>query len=143
MKETLRVAVVGAAGQMGQTIIALTNSESVEIISKLDQGDQIASAGADVLIDFSQPDSGGCLRGGIESEYAAGDRDNWSLSRATESDRIGIEENTHRVRIELQRRRERAFLADGTSGTSSWPRVRSGNCGDAPPLEKRRAERNG
>jgi 4-hydroxy-tetrahydrodipicolinate reductase len=56
MKETLRVALVGAAGRMGQTIIAAANSESVEIISKLDQGDQIASAGADVLIDFSQSD---------------------------------------------------------------------------------------
>ena len=58
MKDTLRVAVVGAAGRMGQTIIAVANSESVEIISKLDQGDQITSAGADVLIDFSQPNVG-------------------------------------------------------------------------------------
>ena len=58
MKDTLRVVVVGAAGRMGQAIIAVANSESVEIISKLDQGDQITSAGADVLIDFSQPNAG-------------------------------------------------------------------------------------
>ena len=57
MKSALRAAVVGAAGRMGQTIIALANSESVEVVSKLDQGDQIASAGADVLIDFSQSDA--------------------------------------------------------------------------------------
>jgi 4-hydroxy-tetrahydrodipicolinate reductase len=57
MKDSLRAAVVGAAGRMGQAIIAAANSESVEIISKLDQGDQITSAGADVLIDFSQPDA--------------------------------------------------------------------------------------
>ena len=57
MKETLRVALVGAAGRMGQTIIAVANSESVEIISKLDQGDEIALAGADVVIDFSQADA--------------------------------------------------------------------------------------
>ena len=56
MKNTLRVALVGAAGRMGQTILAVANSESIEIISKLDQGDQIASAGADIVIDFSQPD---------------------------------------------------------------------------------------
>jgi len=61
MKNALRVALVGAAGRMGQTIIAVANSESVEIILKLDQGDQIASAGADVLIDFSQPDVGNAV----------------------------------------------------------------------------------
>ena len=57
MKKHLRVAVVGAAGRMGQTIIAVANTESVEIVSKLDQGDEIASAGADVVIDFSQADA--------------------------------------------------------------------------------------
>src|SRR5437588_636695 len=57
MKNTLRVALVGAAGRMGRTIIAVADSESVEIISKLDLGDQIVSAGADVLVDFSQPEA--------------------------------------------------------------------------------------
>jgi len=56
MKKALRVTLVGAAGRMGQAIIAVANSESAEIISKLDQGDEIRSAGADVLVDFSQPD---------------------------------------------------------------------------------------
>src|SRR6267378_2166912 len=56
MKNALRVTLVGAAGRMGQAIIEAANSESAEIISKLDQGDQIASVGADVLIDFSQSD---------------------------------------------------------------------------------------
>src|SRR5437588_15704 len=63
MKSALRVAVVGAAGRMGQTIIAVANSESVEVISKLDQGDQIASGGADVVIDFSQADAADAVCG--------------------------------------------------------------------------------
>jgi len=57
MKDRLRVAVIGAAGRMGQAIMAAANNESVAIVSKLDQGDQITAAGADVLIDFSHPDA--------------------------------------------------------------------------------------
>ena len=48
-----RIALVGAAGRMGQAIIGLAESENVVIVSKSDLGDQITSANADVLIDFS------------------------------------------------------------------------------------------
>ena len=49
----LRVALIGAAGRMGQAIIALAKSEGVEVVARIDLGDQLAFAGADVAIDFS------------------------------------------------------------------------------------------
>jgi 4-hydroxy-tetrahydrodipicolinate reductase len=49
----LRIALVGAAGRMGQAIIGVAESENAEIVAKSDLGDQITSANADVLIDFS------------------------------------------------------------------------------------------
>ena len=49
----LRIALVGAAGRMGQAIIGIAESESVDIIARIDLGDKIALADADVLIDFS------------------------------------------------------------------------------------------
>src|SRR5437899_361517 len=49
----LRVALVGAAGRMGQAIAGVAASENGEIVEKSDLGDQIPSANADVLIDFS------------------------------------------------------------------------------------------
>jgi 4-hydroxy-tetrahydrodipicolinate reductase len=48
-----RIALVGAAGRMGQAIIDVAESENAEIVAKSDLGDQITSANADVLIDFS------------------------------------------------------------------------------------------
>ena len=57
MKTRLRVAIVGSSGRMGQTINAVAESESTEIISKIDLGDPIMFDGADVAIDFSQPDA--------------------------------------------------------------------------------------
>src|SRR5256884_6122553 len=48
-----RIALVGAAGRMGQAIAEVAASENAEIIAKSDLGDQITSANADVLIDFS------------------------------------------------------------------------------------------
>jgi 4-hydroxy-tetrahydrodipicolinate reductase len=48
-----RIALVGAAGRMGQAIINVAESENAEIVAKSDVGDQITSANADVLIDFS------------------------------------------------------------------------------------------
>ena len=53
MSEILRVALVGAAGQMGRAIRAIAAAEKVEVIAKLDVGDEIALSSADVLIDFS------------------------------------------------------------------------------------------
>ena len=49
----LRIALVGAAGRMGQAIASVAASENVEIVAKSDLGDRITSADADVLIDFS------------------------------------------------------------------------------------------
>jgi 4-hydroxy-tetrahydrodipicolinate reductase len=49
----LRIAVVGAAGRMGQAIASVAASENAEIVAKSDLGDRITSADADVLIDFS------------------------------------------------------------------------------------------
>src|SRR5205823_6790430 len=49
----LRIALVGAAGRMGQAIESVAASENAEIVSKSDLGDRITSADADVLIDFS------------------------------------------------------------------------------------------
>ena len=53
----LRIALVGAAGRMGQAIADVAASENAEIVAKSDLGDEIALAGADVLIDFSHPDA--------------------------------------------------------------------------------------
>jgi len=49
----LRIALVGAAGRMGQAIASVAASENAEIVAKSDLGDRITSADADVLIDFS------------------------------------------------------------------------------------------
>jgi 4-hydroxy-tetrahydrodipicolinate reductase len=49
----LRIALVGAAGRMGQAIASVAASENVEVVTKSDLGDRITSANADVLIDFS------------------------------------------------------------------------------------------
>ena len=53
----LRIALVGAAGRMGQAIADVAASENAEIVAKSDLGDEIALAGAEVLIDFSHPDA--------------------------------------------------------------------------------------
>ena len=58
MMTKLRIALVGAAGRMGQAIADVAASENAEIVAKSDLGDEIALAGADVLIDFSHPDAG-------------------------------------------------------------------------------------
>ena len=48
----LRIALVGANGRMGQAISEIAESESVEIVARMDLGDEITSANAEVLIDF-------------------------------------------------------------------------------------------
>jgi 4-hydroxy-tetrahydrodipicolinate reductase len=52
-----RIALVGAAGRMGQAIIATAESEGIDVVARTDLGDKIALADADVLIDFSHPDA--------------------------------------------------------------------------------------
>jgi 4-hydroxy-tetrahydrodipicolinate reductase len=57
MNKLLRVALVGAAGRMGQAINAIAVSENAQIIAKLDLGRPIIFPDADVLIDFSSADA--------------------------------------------------------------------------------------
>ena len=49
----LRTALVGAAGRMGQAIASLAESEDVEVVARIDLGDEIALANVEVVIDFS------------------------------------------------------------------------------------------
>src|ERR1051326_388581 len=53
----LRVALIGAAGRMGEAIIGAAQSENVFIAAKIDLGDELAFADADVVIDFSHSDT--------------------------------------------------------------------------------------
>jgi 4-hydroxy-tetrahydrodipicolinate reductase len=53
VSDKIRVALIGAAGRMGQAITDVAASENAEIVAKMDLGDRITSANADVLIDFS------------------------------------------------------------------------------------------
>ena len=57
MPDKIRVALIGAAGRMGRTIIGIAESEKIEVAAKIDVGDELAFADADVVIDFSQADA--------------------------------------------------------------------------------------
>ncbi len=54
---SLRVAVIGAAGRMGQAIINAAEGERLTVVAKIDLGDEIAFADAGVAIDFSHADA--------------------------------------------------------------------------------------
>ena len=55
-----RVAVLGAKGRMGsESVRALAAADGIEVVAEVDAGDSldvITSAGADVALDFTQPD---------------------------------------------------------------------------------------
>src|SRR5438477_364182 len=57
MSNNLRVALVGAAGRMGQAIVDVAKSEGVEVVARIDLGDQLVFADGDVTIDFSHADT--------------------------------------------------------------------------------------
>jgi len=60
MKTPLRVALIGARGRMGQTIIALAKGDpKIDIVAECDLGDRIETAlqSSDVAIDFSNAGS--------------------------------------------------------------------------------------
>jgi 4-hydroxy-tetrahydrodipicolinate reductase len=60
MKPPLRVLLVGAAGQMGKTIVDLAKDDpKIDIVAQCDLGDTIdpAMKRSDVVIDFSHPDA--------------------------------------------------------------------------------------
>src|SRR5690606_39839905 len=52
---SLKIALIGAKGRMGQAIIAAANEAGHSVVAPLDAGDNLASgiALADVIIDFS------------------------------------------------------------------------------------------
>ena len=59
-RSPVRVALIGALGRMGQTIIDVArDDEDIAIVAQCDQGDSIASAleAAEVAIDFSLPEA--------------------------------------------------------------------------------------
>ena len=53
----IRVALIGAAGRMGQAIINAAEREGIAVVTKIDLSDKIAFADADVAIDFSHADA--------------------------------------------------------------------------------------
>jgi 4-hydroxy-tetrahydrodipicolinate reductase len=58
---TIKVAVLGAKGRMGATTVgAINEAADLELVAALDLGDdlnQIATSGAQVVVDFTHPDS--------------------------------------------------------------------------------------
>lgn len=56
---SVRVAVIGAAGRMGQQVCrAVDEAEDVELAGRFDAGDELGDlAGADVAVDFTVPDA--------------------------------------------------------------------------------------
>lgn len=59
MSELIRVAVLGAAGRMGATVVrAVDDAPDLELVAALDAGDdlaRVAAAGAQVAVDFTVP----------------------------------------------------------------------------------------
>ncbi|SKC79024.1 4-hydroxy-tetrahydrodipicolinate reductase [Krasilnikoviella flava] len=59
MTETIKVAVLGAAGRMGATVCrAVDDADGLELVARLDAGDTVDAsslAGADVAVDFTVP----------------------------------------------------------------------------------------
>ncbi len=56
----IKVGVLGAKGRMGaQTCLAVDEADDVELVARLDQGDELedlAKAGAQVVVDFTRPE---------------------------------------------------------------------------------------
>ena len=72
MKSAVRVALIGARGRMGQTILDLArNDPKIHIVAQCDLGDAIDSAmkGCDVAIDFTTAEA---VRRNVEACVAAG-----------------------------------------------------------------------
>jgi 4-hydroxy-tetrahydrodipicolinate reductase len=57
----LRVALIGAAGRMGQAIIGIAENESAEIVAKIDLGNELAFGDANIVIDFSHAGATGAI----------------------------------------------------------------------------------
>ncbi len=53
-----RIAVVGARGRMGRTVVRLAEEQGVAVVLALDAGERmesLAGSGAEVVVDFSSP----------------------------------------------------------------------------------------
>jgi 4-hydroxy-tetrahydrodipicolinate reductase len=61
MSSHIRVGVLGARGRMGEEVVkAVTNSSDLELVAQLDLGDsldQLVTSKAEVVVDFTTPDS--------------------------------------------------------------------------------------
>jgi len=61
MSAKIRVGVLGARGRMGAEVVkAVTNTSDLELVAQLDLGDsldQLVASGAQVVVDFTTPDS--------------------------------------------------------------------------------------
>ena len=61
MSAKIRVGVLGARGRMGAEVVkAVTNTSDLELVAQLDLGnslEQLVTAGAQVVVDFTTPDS--------------------------------------------------------------------------------------
>jgi 4-hydroxy-tetrahydrodipicolinate reductase len=54
----MRVAVLGAKGRMGSEVVrAVTEADGLEVVLAYDVGDELDLSGADVAVDFTQPDA--------------------------------------------------------------------------------------
>ncbi|WP_075890111.1 4-hydroxy-tetrahydrodipicolinate reductase [Actinomyces provencensis] len=71
----IRVAVIGAAGRMGSTVVeAVEAADDLEVVARIDDGDAITRdtlAGADVAVDFTAPsvteaNVHACLEAGVD-----------------------------------------------------------------------------
>ena len=51
----MKVAVLGARGRMGRTVVRLAQEAGMTVVAEIDSGDALTFAGADVLVDFSSP----------------------------------------------------------------------------------------
>jgi 4-hydroxy-tetrahydrodipicolinate reductase len=69
--DKLRIALVGAAGRMGQAIIDAAERENVDVVARIDLGDELAVANADVVVDFAHADATGSIcKAAIKSKTA-------------------------------------------------------------------------
>lgn len=73
MSDSIRVAVIGAAGRMGQQVVgAVRAAEDLELVAELDAGDDVTAglreAGADIAVEFAVPSvSGDNVRAALEA----------------------------------------------------------------------------
>src|SRR2546430_4288570 len=107
----LRIALVGAAGRMGQAIASVAASANAEIIAKSDLGDRITSADADVLIDFSSAAATEAVcDAAVKSSAALVIGTNGHSAKEKETIETAAQKNSLRFAFNFQHRVKRVFL---------------------------------